>query len=410
MNRKDHRFSLWKNTGLIKFRLQVVPWLLRLGRPLIFARRWLRPHKITLVKVESVDGQPPLAVLCSAASQNKNYFFRLAFGGPPRETVLGRVKLRDLFRPNFAVEKNCSLIVVETNQSHYDWLKQDGWFFIPAWVNGEVSLPIPGEFMKRDTVKSDLRKIRRNGFAYAVTHDEARFHDFHQQMHLPFIRKTHGEEALLLTYGESRKKCEAFDLVLVHQQSRPGHDLAGIMIVYDAAYPRLWSLGIREDGVDHVQEGIISALYHFSFEHLITCGVTRLNLGSSRALLRDGVLNFKRKLSQTITGGSWQGFALKIVDFTPGTKKFLLENPFIFTVGDQFHGAVFVADALSLERVQQIDKDCFHPGLTRLVIYTFRDEETFSPASLPPPLAGRVTIRRASELVTPPVSSSHGAS
>jgi hypothetical protein len=401
MKRNDHPFTRWKNHAVIKFRLAAVPWLLRLGRPLILARRWLRPHKVMLAKVESVDGQPPLAVLCSAASQNKNYFFHLAFGSSPRETVLGRARLRDLFRPNFAVEKNCSLVVVETNRSHYDWLKQDGWFFIPAWVNGEVNLPISEKFMKSESVKSDLRVIRRSGFAYAVTHDEARFHDYYHQMHRPFLRKTYGAEALLLTYDECRQKSRTFDLLLVHKQSRPGHDLAGTLILYDHDCPRLWTVGVREDGEDHVRGGILAAMYHFSFQHLFASGVTRLNLGSSRALLRDGVLNFKKKLSQTITGGSWQGFALKIAALTPATKKFLLENPFIFSVGDALHGAVFVADELSVERLQQIDKDFFHPGLIRLVIYTFRDEETFSPATLPPPLAARVSIRRASELVTP---------
>ncbi len=402
MNRSHHPFTRWKNDAGIGFRLKVWPVLLRLGRPLILARRWLRPHQVALVKVESVDGQPPLAILCSAASQSKNYFFRLAFGGAPRATALGQVKLRDLFRPNLAAEKNCSLVVVETTQSLFAWLKQDGWFFIPTWVNGAVNLPIPEEFLKRDTVKSDFRKIRRSGFEYRVTRDESQFRDYHQQMHLPFIRKTHGEESLLLTYEESRKKFQAFDLLLIHKQSQPGRVLAGILIVYDYAQPRLWSLGIREDGTDYVHEGIIAALYHCSFKHLLSLGITQLNLGSSRALLRDGVLNFKKKMSQTIAGSSWEGFALKIAALTPATKKFLLSNPFIFSEGGQFHGAVFVADALSVERLQQMDKDFFHPGLTQLVIYTFRDEETFSTAALPPPLAGRMVIRRGSELVPPP--------
>ena len=402
MNRSHHPFTRWKNDAVIQFRLTVLPVLLRLGRPLILARRWLRPHKVALTKVESTDGEPPLAILSNAAHQNKSFLFRLAFGAAPRETALGTVKLRDLFRQDFATKHDCSIVVLETNRSHYDWLKQDGWFFIPTWVNGEVNLPIPEEFLKRASVKSDLRLIRRSGFAYAVTHDEARLNDYYHQMHLPFIRKTHGEEAQLLTYDESRKKCRRFDLLLVHKQGRPGQALAGTLIVYDHGCPRLWSVGIREDGEDHVREGILAATYHFSFHHLLACGVTRLNLGSSRALLRNGVLNFKKKMSQTLTGASFQGFALKIAALTPATKKFLLENPFIFCAGDALHGAVFVADELSVARLQQMDKDFFHPGMTQLVIYTFRDEETFSPATLPPPLAGRMVIRRASELIPPP--------
>jgi hypothetical protein len=161
----------------------------------------------------------------------------------------------------------------------------------------------------------------------------------------------------------------------------------------------LWSLGVRDDGVDHIQEGIAPALYHFSFKHLSGRGFARVNLGSCRPFLRDGVLNFKRKMSQSLKHAHWDGIAMKITSLTPGVKSFLLKNPFIFLTEGRMHGAIFVEEKLSLEKIQKIEKDYFHPGLSGLVIYSFCANEDFQVSSLPPPTAARINIRPAAEVI-----------
>ena len=399
MRKPRNRFSLW-NTGLIKFRKVVVPPLLRLGRPLILVRRWLRPHKLSLGRVESAGagGQPPLAILCSGPSTNKNYFLRIAFDGFPHQTDLGEVRLREVFRPGFALEKNCPLVVVETTRSHFNWLKPDGCFFIPLWVSGGVRLPVAKEAINNNSVKNDLRKIKRFGLEYSVTRDEARFLDFYHHLHVPYTKKAYGDEAFFDRLAEKRRLCESYDLLLVHKKSRPGYDIAGVMLVYEPAGPRVWSLGVREDGEDHVREGVIAALYHFAFEHLAKKH-SWVSLGGNRSFLHDGLLIFKTRLSQTLLESSWNGFALKIAALTPAAKNFLLKTPFIFQAGGGLHSAVFVDEELSLEKIRRLHRHYLHPGLTRLVIHTFRDEENFPSATLPSPLAACVTIRRASELL-----------
>ena len=156
---------------------------------------------------------------------------------------------------------------------------------------------------------------------------------------------------------------------------------------------------MREDGEDHVREGVIAALYHFAFDHLAKKH-SWVNLGGNRSFLHDGLLIFKTRLSQTVFESSWKGFALKIAALTPAAKNFLLKTPFIFQADGELNSAVFVDEELSLEKIQRLHKRYLHPGLTRLVIHTFQDEEIFSPATLPPSLAGCITIRRASELVS----------
>jgi hypothetical protein len=388
---KKHLHGPWSD----RLRATAFPVALRLAKPLIWLRRRLWPHRVRLWRVESSAGHDqPLAVVGGLTDETKHFFLSRAFDGPHREVDLGTARLTDAFDPAWIRKQDCSLIVVETSQTHFRRLKQDGWFFIPIWISGTVHLPIPEEFLKRETVRSDLRKIRREQFEYEITHDEARFNDFYHHMHLPYIRKTHGGAACLDSYAEKRRLSADYDLLLVRQR---GQDIAGMLIIHEPAGPRLWSLGVREDGVDHVKDGVLAALYHFSFEHLAARGFKCVNLGSSRAFLHDGVLNFKRKLSQTIAHGSWWGMAFKVSSLTPGTKDFLQKTPFVFLADEQLQGAVFTEDELSLEKIQKLEKDYLHPGLARLIIYSFRPVENMNPLS--PSLAERIEIRPATDLV-----------
>ena len=398
MKKKGHRFNRRK-AWLQKIRATVFPLVLRLAAPLVFVRRRLWPHKVSLCKVSASanDGQPPFTILCGATGQSKSFLLRLAFDNSFQESDLGRVPLRDVFRANRDLEKDCSIVMVETNQSHYAWLNTGNWFFIPVWATGKINLPVAEKFLKSASVKRDLQAVRQRGYEYEVAPDEEAFKDFYHNMHVPHVSKTYGNEAIFRSYAEKRGQMEECDLLLVKKRSQPGRHIAGILIHYEPAEPRLWSLGVREG---HFQNGLMPALYHFSFQHLMCEGFFRVNTGGSRAFLRDGVLKFKRKMSQIITDFSWAGFALKITLFTPAAKNFLQNNPFIFQAGGAWHGAVFVDSVPSPESLRQIFKDDFHPGLAKLVIFSFAEVTKGGSNPIPPELAGQIEIRSAGELLS----------
>lgn len=371
------------------------PLVHRLAAPLVLVRRTFWPATIHLEKIaglEKSSGQP-LTVVCGVTGQGKHYLLDAIFNGSPGGTGLGKMPLRDVIQPQPAVGQAGELLIVDAKK-HHALPNTGGWFFIPIWVTGRINLPIPAEFLKRDTVKSDLRKIRRHGFEYEITHAGEQFDDFFHNMHVPFITKTYGDEACFDSYAEKRRQCENFDLLLVRKKSQSGQFIAGILIIYDPAGPRMWSLGVRDDGEDYVGQGVMPALYHFTFEHLLAKGFTRINTGSSRAFLNDGVLKFKKKMAQSLTGGSWQGFALKIGSLTPAVKSFLLQHPFIFEVEDRLHGAVFSDEPLVPETIQRLEKEYFHPGLAKLVIYSFRPETLVLPVS-----AERIEVRSVNDLL-----------
>ena len=318
------------------------------------------------------------------------------FNGPARMTGLGRVRLRDVFCKAPAPEHQADLVLLDTTEPLHEWRDDGSWFFIPTWVAGEVYLPVGEKWRNKDI----RRRIRKHGFEYVVTRDEERFKDFYYNMYMPYATKTYGPTARCHSYDEMWVKRKDCDLLLIQKKNQPALFLTACVIIYEPTGPRMWSVGVRDGNREYVREGALAAAYHFSFEHLLKKGFTKVNMGWSRPFLKDGVLQFKKRLSQSVTAGRWQGFSLKVSSLTPAVKSFLVNNPFIFLANGRLHGAVFADTLLTLEKIMELDHDFFHPGMVRLCIYHFELNRSLEAACLPPELAARLELRPATELVS----------
>ncbi|HSY20183.1 MAG TPA: hypothetical protein VK815_17695 [Candidatus Acidoferrales bacterium] len=399
---KSHRHN-WLDRLRERFKWHVWPVIHRLAWPVVWLRRRLRPHKISMRRLEGgiAGSEHPLTMLF-AAKEHKAYLQELVFPKVTRETDLGVARLMDVFRPEYGRGKNAGMVILETNQSLHQWLDDGSWFFIPAWVVGEVRLPLPEKTLRSDTIRTIRRKIRKYGFEYEAVGTTEQFKDYYYNMHVPYITKIYGPAACVQSYEEMQTRCEAagFDLILLRKKDRPDVFVSGCLIIYEAHGPRLWSFGVRDGNVELVQEGVLSALYLFCFEHLLKKGFAQVNMGGNRPFLRDGVLAIKKRISQTLLLGRWEGFALKVLELTPATKSFLVNNPFIFLANGRLHGAVFTTAPLTVTMVGELADEHFYPGLGKLLLFFFERNVRFQMSDLPPELAARVEIRAAAEVVS----------
>ena len=387
-----------------KFQAQIWPRMLKLAWPVVWLRRRLRPHKISITRVEGIvaGGEHPLTVLFGAVNQNRDYLLQLMFKEVNRETDNETVRLIDAFQPEFSRERTVDMVMLETNQALHGWLNDGSWFIIPTWVMGWVPLPPPEKVLRNDTIRSIGRRIRTHGHEYEVTHDLERFKDYFDNMHLPYITKSYGETACLESFEEMRERCQSagFELILLRKKSRPDIFIAGCLVTHEADGPRLWSFGVRDGSLELLREGVLSSLYLFCFEHMKSKGFAEVNMGGSRPFLRDGVLTMKKRLGHSLRRGRWEGFSLKILKLTHGTKSFLINNPFVFQTDERLHGAVFTEEPLTRETVQRLEREHFYPGLGKLLLYFFAWDKEFKVADLPPEVAVRVEVRNASEVVS----------
>jgi len=304
-----------------------------------------------------------------------NFMLGLMFGESYQEVYLGSAWMWKISKVITEKGQNCSLVVMQVSKSLRTLLRSGTWFNIPLWVGGEIDIPVAPRVIKKETLRSDLRKIRKHSLLFEVTHEPKNFDDFYYNMYVPHVTRAHGNGAYIMPYEEKRTKFRNCDLLLVKTEEK---SIAGILIAYEKGGLRLWSLGIRDGNLEYVKEGAVTALFHFSMLYLEDKGYTKVKLGTSRAFLRDGVLQYKRKWSQTITSTSRDWFALKVLSYNGAAGGFLQNNPFIFEKGGILHGALFV-DAekpLSAKELRQIEKRNFIPGLSKLSIYHLQHSDT----------------------------------
>jgi hypothetical protein len=360
------------------------------------AFEWLRLLRVELwlVEGEEKNSRAPLSLLCGVRGREKTYLLRLMFADGYRQHCIGRFWLWNLPKVIRCKGADCSMAVLEVSDSQRRFLRGDDYFFLPMWVQGDVDLPRDKVALRR--VKEDLRRIRRHALDFEVTTDPRKFDDFYHHMYLPSVTKSFGDCAFVTLYRHEKHFFRAGELLLVNNQEG---SIAGIVLQYTEKGPILRDSGIRDGNRAYVQRSASSALYHFGFQHLESKEHKGAWLGWSRPWLNDGVLRFKRKWGQRISDSySWGSeFALRILTPTAATTAFLCSNPFIFRRDGLLYGAVFVPADMPLtpENIRRIDKDLFHPGMTRLFVYHPEESGEHSSDLVPADCAERVELHNA---------------
>ena len=356
---------------------------------------WLYHLRVELWRVEGEERHSglPLSVLCGLRGNTKNYLLGQLFKDGYRQRSLGRFWLWNLSKPLPRAASDCSLIFLWACNSHLKKLTRPGeWFLIPDCVSGTVDLPRDAIATRK--VQGDLQKIRRHGLQCEVTRDRRKFDDFYYNMYVPYISKTYGDCAFITPYKQLRRVFQTCDLLLVEKEHR---SVAGQLITYQEAIPRLMMMGIRNGDREVVRTGGGGpALFHFSLQYLQEKGYCKAELGWSRPFLHDGVLIHKRRWSQVITESYDWGFWLKILSLEPASRSLLRNNPFIHKRNGLLYAAVFVDSdtAITSQLVDQLMKDYFHAGLKGLDIYRLLQENTTEAKPVEVELPEHIKVQR----------------
>ncbi len=335
----------------------------------------------------------PLSIVHNANDDKSlNYLLELAFGDSFQERCLGRIWLWKIPKVIAKIGQDCSLMIVQGHNPHRKLLGSNNYFYIPNWLFGEVDIPSDPTVTKDSSLKSDLRRIRKNSLQFEVTQDEQHFDDFYHNMYVPYIERAHSKSAYINSYDYMRAEFQNCELLVVTKEEKR---IAGLLITYEKAEPRLWSLGIRDANPEYLKVGAVGALFYFSMCYLNEKGFEKVNFGQSRAFLNDGVFQYKKKWSQRIVGTSRDGFALKVLSYTDAAKTFLKENPFIFESDGSLQGAIFVDvdKPLSSKDFKKIDKKYFHSGSAQIIMYRFPHDDAVNQESVPPELSKRIILR-----------------
>ncbi len=350
-----------------------------------------------VVQAQARGPDAPVTILCSARGRERNYLLGQLFGGACRETYIGRAWLWDI--PSILAGKgqDCCLAVVTTRPWYRRFLRTGRWLCVPSWVTGELDIPLAPDVLRAETVKSDLRRMRRSALTFEVTRDPAPLDDFYHHMYVPYIAQAHGASAVVMSYEAMKAQFPHCELLLVKKQDRA---IAGGLILHARTGTRLWCLGVREASEQFVADGAISAIYHFAGQYLQSKGLHRLGLGLSRAFLRDGVLRYKKKLGMRLVGAAREYFAFHVPQDTPAARTLLKNTPWIFEENGSLYGAVFVENGqtpLTEQDFRRLHRDFFLEGMAQVLVVPL--DSQIPPAAPPDELAGRMAVPRAAQVL-----------
>ena len=337
-----------------------------------------------------------LSIIYFGGESQKNYLAKLVFGDSYKESYDGKKWFWEIYKIAKNNKDDHSLIVIEGSDLHRKLYEEDGDFFIPCWVNGELDIPLD---TRKKHIKGDLRSIRKNKLEYIEANEPDLFHYFYHEMHLPYVTRRFGNTSLPLGYNGIKQaiKTGTCSLLLIKKENEY---IAGELIKYEGDNPKLWVFGVKDGDPSYLQDGALTAAYHFACAYLKDRGYKSVNVGSSRAFLDDGVLRYKKTRGMRLVDKSKKGFLIKPLSSSTALKEFFLKNPFIHVDQGKLYGAIFIdnEEVCLNGNLEKLVKHYSIQGISGLTIYRFGGDQKEKEIEIPPALVGKITIRSADRL------------
>jgi len=244
----------------------------------------------------------------------------------------------------------------------------------PIWVT--QVLPISSDqntFLsgkKYMQIRSRINRAKRMGFSYRFTRDCADFDHFYHQMYVPLIVNRHGDRAYIEPYESLYWWFNRGGLVLVTKKNLP---VAGNLVVKIKEKGFFIDTGVLDGDPELIKLGIQTINVWSIIQWFSSQGVKQLDLGGSKALRNNGVLNYKRQ---------WGAAINHLYSFIRSERIYLLDDPnekmierinklgLIVEKGRKFFGVQFLENFQSLDipELRKVVDQAIHEGLSGTVI------------------------------------------
>jgi hypothetical protein len=369
--------------------------------PLKWSLSFIRGVRFDLwiITGKEIKSKQELSIFYAGNKENRNYIINLIFDKPYKENYIGKIWIWGILKKVKENKFNCSLMIVEAPRVFSLFSITGKWFYIPCWISGEVDISNGiSSLITNESLKSDIRKIERNQLSFESTNEISQLYDFYHNMYLPYITEAHDDEAIVMEYDLIKEAFKSCDLILVKNREEY---IGGILIRYTGESARLWCIGIKNGNRDYLQLGVVGALYYFSFCYLKDKGFKKVELGDTRAFLKDGVLQYKKKWGIRIIRASQTGFLVNILSAGNSTKEIFFSNPFIYMNKDKLEGAIFIENdrLISEKDFREIYKSYYRYGISKLIIYRFGRDVSMVLQTIPPNFSGSIEIRYLTKLL-----------
>jgi len=352
-----------------------------------------------IITGEEIKSKQELSIFYAGSRENRNYIINLIFDNLYKENYIGKMWIWGVLKKVKEEKINCSLMVVEAPRVFSLFSITGKWFYIPCWISGEIDISNGiSSLITNESLKSDIRKIKKNHLSFESTNEIFQLYDFYHNMYLPYITEAHDDEAIVMEYDLIKEEFKNCDLILVKNREEY---IGGILIRYIGKSVHLWCIGIKNGNGDYLQLGVVGALYYFSFCYLKDKGFKKIELGDTRAFLKDGVLQYKKKWGMRIIRASQTGFLINVLSASNSAKEIFFSNPFIYMDKGKLEGAIFIKNdrLISEKDFREIYKSYYRYGISKLIIYRFGRDVSMVLETIPTNFSGSIEIRYLTKLL-----------
>jgi hypothetical protein len=203
------------------------------------------------------------------------------FAEPPQRERLGAYPVWALPRVLARHRAAADLTVARVDQMSARLFFDDSYLRVPEWVR--LCVPVPADLKTliraHDSLREDVRVVRRNGLQPRITHDDAEFDAFYRNDYVPYARTRHGEDSFVFPQRFLRKQFRRGGLLWVEHE---GRRLSGTV------FPAL------------LKQGAFIASYIFCFDYARQRGIATVDLRGCRPSLHDNLFRYKRKWSAVL--------------------------------------------------------------------------------------------------------------
>jgi hypothetical protein len=243
---------------------------------------------------------------------------------------------------------------------------------IPQWVRQKYSMPetwpeVLSSFRK-NTKKTDLRKVRKYGLTYRITRSESDFADFYHQMYVPYLRARFRDEAIIEPEAKVLRQCHKGELMQILREERV---VAAVLLhQLEGRLAYVW-VGVPDGLPDDLFQGAFSALYYFTILHGYLQGCHEVDFLGSRPLLTDGLFRYKRKWGTYVEDSPVPRGDIQIRPQTlDGPLQYVFRrNPFLVRAGKGLIGKfLWGGNPATEEDLVELYEKYFTPGLERLQV------------------------------------------
>ncbi len=289
-----------------------------------------------------------LRVFCAGQREVCRYVEQLVFAPGTAQVRHGWMGSRRVSVMLTSSRVPYGLVFIQVHHEVSPALTRDGVFVLPSWMAGELDVAHSLACQRgNDSVKTDLRRIRQQGFTPRVTRDRGAIERFYRTMYLPYVHQTHGERAFVATLAElERESPQGIELLLIEHG---GREVAGVILgSHDTQRLDALELGVLDADRSLVKRGVLGAIYYFALRLAQERGCRRLYLGGSRPFLTDGALRYKSKWGLRITGrlpSMPDCLLLRPRLDDPAVASFLKHNPFVYEQSEGVYRIALFVDS-----------------------------------------------------------------